>query len=74
MTYSNNNLLMKLSLVLNSKSLENRYFIEFLLESAVLSIVSGTISVDSFVERKNDQIYVDWVYSFQANLSKCDFI
>lgn len=54
MTYSNNNLLMKLSLVLNSKSLENRYFIEFLLESAVLSIVSGTISVDSFVERKND--------------------
>ena len=54
LTYSNNNLLMKLSLVLNNKLLENRYFIEFLLESAVISIVSETISVDLFVERKKD--------------------
>lgn len=54
LTYSKNNLLMKLSLVLNNKLLENRYFIEFLLESAVLSIVSGTISVGLFVERKKD--------------------
>ena len=54
MTYFNNNLLMKLSFVLNNKLLEKMYFIEFLLESAVLSIVSGTISVDLFVERKNN--------------------